>query len=67
MNVQGKPQEVKVSQSLAETVDPKYCVAARGLDDKAVEAVSQYRFDPGMLKGKPVAVAIHLEVNFQLF
>ncbi len=56
-----------MSQSLAETVDPKYCVAARGLDDKAVEAVSQYRFDPGMLKGKPVAVAIHLEVNFQLF
>ncbi len=67
VDAQGKPQEVKVSHSLAETVDPKYRVAAKSLDDKAVEAVSQYRFKPGMLKGNPVAVAIHLEVNFQLF
>lgn len=67
VDAHGRPQEVKVFRSLAETVDPKYRVAAKGLDDKAVEAASQYRFQPGTLKGKPVAVAIHLEVNFQLF
>ena len=36
-----------------------------GLDQKAVEAVSQYRFKPAMMKGKPVAVRINVEVNFR--
>ena len=62
----GIPQQVKVAQSLATKVDPKYRAEARDLDEKAVEAVRQYRFKPGLLKGKPVAVAMELEVNFQL-
>ncbi len=66
VDAEGNPQEVKVSRSLSTMVDPNYRAAARNLDDKAVEAVKQYRFRPGMLKGKPVAVAIHLDVNFQL-
>jgi TonB family protein len=37
-----------------------------GLDEKAVEAVRQYRFKPGMLNGKPVAVAVTIEVNFRI-
>jgi len=36
-----------------------------GLDEKAVEAVSQYRFRPAMLDGKPVLVELNVEVNFQ--
>ena len=67
VDVQGQPHDVKVTRSLAENVDPKYRAFAKGLDDKAVEAVRQYRFLPGLLKGKPVAVAIHLEVQFLLF
>ncbi len=67
VDAQGKPQEVKVYRSLAESVDPKYRAAAKGLDDKAVGVVSQYRFQPAMLKGKPVAASIVVEVNFQLF
>jgi protein TonB len=38
-----------------------------GLDEKAVEAVRQYRFKPAMKDGKPVPVEIYVEVNFQIF
>jgi TonB family protein len=38
-----------------------------GLDEKAVEAVKQYKFNPGMEDGKPVAVAMNVEVNFKIF
>ena len=38
-----------------------------GLDDKAVEAVRQYKFRPATQNGKPVPVEIYVEVNFQIF
>ena len=38
-----------------------------GLDDKAVEAVKQYKFKPAMENGKPVLVELNVEVNFQIF
>ena len=37
-----------------------------GLDEKAVEAVRQWRFRPAMKNGKPVAVVARVEVNFRL-
>lgn len=37
-----------------------------GLDEKAVEAVSQYRFKPATLAGMPVAVDLYIDVNFQM-
>jgi protein TonB len=37
-----------------------------GLDEKAVEAVSRWRFRPGLLDGKPVATEATVQVNFQL-
>jgi len=37
-----------------------------GLDEKAVEAVRQYKFKPGMKDGKPVKVELAIEVNFQI-
>jgi periplasmic protein TonB len=38
-----------------------------GLDEKAIEAVGQWRFDPGMKDGVPVTVGIlKVVVNFRL-
>jgi TonB family protein len=41
--------------------------AGHGLDEKAIEAVSKYRFKPAMEHGKPVPVEINVDVNFQIF
>jgi TonB family protein len=38
-----------------------------GLDEKAVNAVSSWRFRPGEKDGQPVPVAITVEVNFHLY
>jgi TonB family protein len=38
-----------------------------GLDESAVAAVKQYTFRPAMEGGKPVAVELNVEVNFQVF
>jgi len=45
---------------LARSLDP-------GLDEKAIAAVSQYRFRPAMYNDNPVPVAIAIEVNFRLY
>jgi TonB family protein len=37
-----------------------------GLDEKAIEAVSKWRFQPGTKDGKPVAVVSQFEVSFKL-
>lgn len=36
-----------------------------GLDEKAIEAVQQWRFEPGKKNGEPVAVEVQAEVNFR--
>jgi TonB family protein len=50
---------------------PRYVHTIRklgmGLDEKALEAVRQYKFKPGLLNGKPVAVQITIEVNFHIY
>jgi protein TonB len=38
-----------------------------GLDEKAVEAVRQYKFKPATKDGKPVAVDLYINVDFQIF
>jgi len=52
----GRAHELRVVRSLG-----------MGLDEKAIEAVKQWRFEPARKEGKPVAVAIDVEVNFRLF
>jgi TonB family protein len=56
VDAQGNPTQVQVVRHLG-----------MGLDKKAVEAVKQYKFTPGTRLGKPVAVAVHIEVNFRLY
>ena len=56
VDAQGNPQNIRVVRALG-----------MGLDEKAVEAVRQYKFKPAQKGGRPVPVAINIEVNFQLF
>jgi TonB family protein len=37
-----------------------------GLDEKAIEAVSRWRFKPATRRGKPIAVSAIIEINFRL-
>lgn len=37
-----------------------------GLNDKAVQAISQWKFKPGTRAGQPVPVSVTIEVNFRL-
>ncbi|SEG14822.1 protein TonB [Bryocella elongata] len=38
-----------------------------GLDEKAAEAVKQYKFKPATQNGKPVEVDMYVDVGFQIF
>jgi TonB family protein len=51
----GKATNIRVQHSLG-----------LGLDEKAIEAVRQWKFKPGYKDGKPVTVAATIEVNFRL-
>lgn len=52
----GKPRNLRVVRSLG-----------MGLDQKAMEKVRTWLFEPGKRNGQPVAVAMTLEVDFRLF
>lgn len=38
-----------------------------GLDEKAVEAVRSWKFEPARKDGQPVTVGVNIEVNFRLY
>jgi hypothetical protein len=38
-----------------------------GLDEKAIEAVKQYRFKPAYYQGHPVAVVMDVVVNLRIY
>lgn len=56
VDAQGNPQSPRVVRRLG-----------MGLDEKALEAVSRYRFKPAKKDGKPVAVRMTVLVNFRLY
>ncbi|MEJ7605453.1 MAG: energy transducer TonB [Bryobacteraceae bacterium] len=37
-----------------------------GLDEKAIEAVTRWKFRPSLREGRPVPVQANVEVNFRL-
>jgi protein TonB len=51
----GNPRDLKVIRPLG-----------LGLDQKAIEAVEKWKFNPGKKDGKPVPVQATIEVNFRL-
>lgn len=52
---EGRPEDIQVTRSLG-----------MGLDEKAKEAVSRWRFAPATIDGKPVALKTNIEINFRL-
>ncbi len=56
VNTDGIPTDIKVTRPLGS-----------GLDEKAVEAVQQWRFHPAMKDGNPVAQTVSVEVSFHLY
>lgn len=56
IGVDGKPHDISVQRTLG-----------MGLDEKAVEAVKQWRFEPGTKDGQPVPVEVSMEVSFRLY
>ena len=51
----GKPHAIRIVSGLG-----------LGLDEKAIEAVSQWKFKPAMRNGRPVPAPATIEVNFRL-
>ncbi len=57
VDAQGNPQDIHVARALG-----------MGLDEKAIEAIKQYKFKPAMKDGKTaVPVMITIEVDFRLY
>jgi len=52
----GLPHDIKVEKPLG-----------HGLDEKALEAVRQWRFQPALKDGKPVETQISVSIEFKLF
>ena len=52
----GRPYDIHIRQSLG-----------MGLDERAIEAVKNWRFRPALLDGEPVDARIAVEVNFRLY
>ena len=52
----GLPKDVRVARSLG-----------LGLDEKALDAVRKWRFEPARMDGRPVAVQLNIEVSFRLY
>jgi periplasmic protein TonB len=55
VDAQGNPTHIRVAQGLG-----------MGLDERAVEAVKQYKFRPAMENGKPVPVEMYIVVDFTI-
>jgi len=55
VDASGRPQQIRVQRALG-----------MGLDEKAIEAVKLWKFDPARKDGQAVPVMINLEVNFRL-
>jgi periplasmic protein TonB len=56
VDANGNPQAIRVVRPLG-----------MGLDQKAIEAVRQYKFRPAVYQGHPVAVRVVIDVNFRLY
>ena len=57
----GRPDGTIDQIDIVESLDAEF-----GLDEAAVEAATQWRFEPGTVDGEPVSVEVTLEFRFVL-
>jgi beta-lactamase regulating signal transducer with metallopeptidase domain len=74
VNSNGMPQDLHIkplttfmSKTLSKMHPDREFHLSPDFDKNAMEAVRQYRFHPALRDGKPVAVAITVEVNFRIY
>jgi hypothetical protein len=72
VDADGNPTNVHILRSVADSLDKKHydqkhLAAAQTLDQAAVDAVKQYKFDPARFRGKSVPVELNVEVHYQIF
>jgi len=75
VDAHGQPQNVHIVHGLGIGPDGKpdptfkkaWRKAADGMNQSAVDAVKRYQFKPAMENGRPVAVYLNVEVNFEIF
>jgi len=63
----GSVQNAHVLKSRAETMKPGNDQAAAVLDQSALDAVNQYRFQPATLNGQTIPVLINVQIKFRIF
>ena len=56
VNLKGEPTDIRVVQSLEES-----------LDTEAVKALTGWRFEPGRRDGDPVRVEVEIKLTFKIF
>ena len=56
VGVDGRPRDIKVARP-----------AGMGLDEKAIEAIRTWKFEPGHKDGKPVNVQMNVEITFSSY
>jgi protein TonB len=55
VGVKGVPSDIKVTRRLG-----------KGLEEKAIECVEQWRFSPGTNHGEPIPAKVQVEIEFRL-
>ncbi len=70
----GHVRDVKVVKSAADGLPNESARDAKkdreadlSLDQQALKAASQYRFEPALYQGRPVSVEMNIEITFQSF
>jgi TonB family protein len=56
VGIDGRPRDIRVDKGLG-----------YGLDEKALEAVRKWKFQPGLKDGQPFETQIHVETSFRIF
>jgi TonB family protein len=67
VDTKGNPQDIQLVKSIGDGLNPKLRSAAASLDQNAMAAVHQYRFEPAKLKGIPVPYRVNIEVTFRIY